>query len=107
MRLVLAYSLRNFICQIVSALTPYIANCFKMKNSQARGFWEFRKLFIDFMKLFCNLDRASPSGEDGVIEGYLTRKHEWEHNTKKASNRSWDKVKFKKFEIFLKSLILL
>lgn len=43
------------------------------------------------MKLF--LDRPSPSGEDGVIEGVLTRKHEWESTTKKASNRSWDKVK--------------
>lgn len=38
------------------------------------------------------LDRPSPAGEDGVIEGVLTRKHEWESTTKKASNRSWDKV---------------
>merc|ERR1719225_1007701 len=34
------------------------------------------------------------SGErDGdEIEGMLVRKHEWESTTKKASNRSWDKV---------------
>ncbi|XP_037917699.1 spectrin beta chain isoform X4 [Hermetia illucens] len=36
-------------------------------------------------------ERTSPGGEDGV-EGVLTRKHEWETTTKKASNRSWDKV---------------
>uniref|UniRef100_A0A336LM29 Spectrin beta chain n=1 Tax=Culicoides sonorensis TaxID=179676 RepID=A0A336LM29_CULSO len=37
--------------------------------------------------------RPSPGGmEDGVIEGTLTRKHEWESTTKKASNRSWDKL---------------
>lgn len=35
---------------------------------------------------------ASPSGEYGAVEGVLTRKHEWESTTKKASNRSWDKV---------------
>ena len=40
-----------------------------------------------------HLDRPSPAGEDGVIEGVLTRKHEWESTTKKASNRSWDKVR--------------
>lgn len=44
------------------------------------------------------LDRPSPSGEDGVIEGVLTRKHEWESTTKKASNRSWDKVRFCSFK---------
>lgn len=37
-------------------------------------------------------DRPSPSGEDGLLEGVLTRKHEWESTTKKASNRSWEKV---------------
>ncbi|XP_070506050.1 spectrin beta chain isoform X5 [Chironomus tepperi] len=36
--------------------------------------------------------RPSPAGEDGVIEGILVRKHEWESTTKKASNRSWDKI---------------
>ncbi|KAG4068736.1 hypothetical protein HA402_002427 [Bradysia odoriphaga] len=36
-------------------------------------------------------DRPS-SGGDADVEGTLTRKHEWEHTTKKASNRSWDKV---------------
>jgi len=29
---------------------------------------------------------------DGVLEGTLIRKHEWESTTKKASNRSWDKI---------------
>lgn len=38
-------------------------------------------------------DRPSPGGADeGAQEGVLTRKHEWESTTKKASNRSWDKV---------------
>lgn len=40
--------------------------------------------------IFHFLDR--PAGEDGVIEGNLIRKHEWESTTKKSSNRSWDKV---------------
>lgn len=40
-----------------------------------------------------NLDRPSPGqAEDGVLEGTLTRKHEWESTTKKATTRSWDKV---------------
>lgn len=34
----------------------------------------------------------SPGAESGAVEGILTRKHEWESTTKKASNRSWDKV---------------
>ncbi|XP_062554879.1 spectrin beta chain isoform X1 [Armigeres subalbatus] len=38
-------------------------------------------------------DRPSPGGADeGAQEGVLTRKHEWESTTKKASNRSWDKI---------------
>ena len=40
---------------------------------------------------FLFTDRAN-SSEEGVVEGILTRKHEWESTTKKASNRSWDKV---------------
>ncbi|KAI8116109.1 Spectrin beta chain [Lucilia cuprina] len=36
-------------------------------------------------------ERAGASGGE-AHEGYLTRKHEWESTTKKASNRSWDKV---------------
>merc|ERR1712012_596010 len=35
--------------------------------------------------------RETKSG-DGELEGMLVRKHEWESTTKKASNRSWDKV---------------
>ncbi|CAH2041293.1 unnamed protein product, partial [Iphiclides podalirius] len=35
---------------------------------------------------------ASPAGEDEGFEGTLMRKHEWESGTKRASNRSWDKV---------------
>ncbi|EDW36624.1 GL15987 [Drosophila persimilis] len=34
---------------------------------------------------------ATPAAGEGQ-EGYVTRKHEWESTTKKASNRSWDKV---------------
>lgn len=41
--------------------------------------------------ILSTIDRQS-GGEDGVVEGVLTRKHEWESTTKKASNRSWDKV---------------
>merc|ERR1719325_469084 len=29
---------------------------------------------------------------DGALEGMLVRKHEWESTTKKASNRSWEKL---------------
>merc|ERR1712176_782476 len=29
---------------------------------------------------------------DGELEGMLVRKHEWESTTKKASNRSWEKL---------------
>ncbi|KAH8380943.1 spectrin beta chain isoform X1 [Drosophila serrata] len=34
---------------------------------------------------------ATPAAGEGQ-EGYVTRKHEWDSTTKKASNRSWDKV---------------
>ncbi|XP_047735798.1 spectrin beta chain isoform X3 [Hyalella azteca] len=37
------------------------------------------------------VERMSP-GEEDILEGSLVRKHEWEATTKKASNRSWDKV---------------
>jgi len=44
-------------------------------------------------------DRRSETGsiksghrEGDELEGMLVRKHEWENTTKKASNRSWDKV---------------
>jgi len=33
---------------------------------------------------------AGPS--DALMEGMLSRKHEWESRVKKASNRSWEKV---------------
>jgi spectrin beta len=36
-------------------------------------------------------ERGSP-GDEEVFEGILTRKHEWENTTVKASVRSWDKV---------------
>merc|ERR1711972_598092 len=38
-----------------------------------------------------NYDRETKSG-DGELEGMLVRKHEWESTTKKASNRSWEKI---------------
>lgn len=34
----------------------------------------------------------SPGSDEEVLEGSLVRKHEWESTTKRASNRSWDKV---------------
>ncbi|XP_044730255.1 spectrin beta chain isoform X2 [Chrysoperla carnea] len=37
-------------------------------------------------------ERPSPTADDEDFEGNLVRKHEWESTTKKASNRSWDKV---------------
>ncbi|XP_063228722.1 spectrin beta chain isoform X7 [Bacillus rossius redtenbacheri] len=37
-------------------------------------------------------ERQSPGGEDDQFEGLLVRKHEWESTTKKATNRSWDKI---------------
>lgn len=45
------------------------------------------------------LDRPSSGGDDTGVEGILTRKHEWEHTTKKASNRSWDKVNIIRLEL--------
>lgn len=40
------------------------------------------------MSLFT--ERPSPDGESDILEGILTRKHEWESTTKKASNRYSD-----------------
>ncbi|XP_050732391.1 spectrin beta chain-like isoform X4 [Eriocheir sinensis] len=37
-------------------------------------------------------ERPSPTGDEDLVEGSLVRKHEWESTTKKASNRSWDKL---------------
>merc|ERR1719510_987365 len=41
-------------------------------------------------------DNVSPRStlhrEGDELEGMLVRKHEWENTTKKASNRSWDKI---------------
>ncbi|XP_023703245.1 spectrin beta chain isoform X6 [Cryptotermes secundus] len=37
-------------------------------------------------------ERPSPGAEEDQYEGNLVRKHEWESTTKKASNRSWDKL---------------
>lgn len=31
-------------------------------------------------------------GDSSGAEGVLVRKHDWESTTKKAANRSWDKV---------------
>jgi len=40
-----------------------------------------------------SIKRESTLQRDGdELEGMLVRKHEWENTTKKASNRSWDKV---------------
>merc|ERR1712071_511729 len=36
--------------------------------------------------------RSSTAGGEDSFEGTVTRKHEWESTTKKASIRSWDKV---------------
>lgn len=34
------------------------------------------------------------AGDSSGAEGVLVRKHDWESTTKKAQNRSWDKVSF-------------
>lgn len=39
---------------------------------------------------FQSTEQRSPG--DDEFEGTLIRKHEWESTTKKASNRSWDKL---------------
>lgn len=42
-----------------------------------------------------NLNRVWQIGAQGDAsgaEGILVRKHDWESTTKKAANRSWDKV---------------
>ena len=36
--------------------------------------------------------RSSAAAGEDAFEGLVHRKHEWESTTKKASNRSWDKV---------------
>lgn len=80
---------------------PYIAvECSKsakawlltQKNTKFYHLTSAHVLFDCETNAISCLDRPSPAGEDGVIEGVLTRKHEWESTTKKASNRSWDKV---------------
>nr|CAD7201813.1 unnamed protein product [Timema douglasi] len=38
------------------------------------------------------LEGQSPAGDEDQFEGSLIRKHEWESTTKKATNRSWDKI---------------
>ena len=43
-----------------------------------------------FILRFILTEQRSPTGDE--YEGTLVRKHEWESTTKKASNRSWDKV---------------
>lgn len=93
---------RLFCPNIFAAPTPYIvidnypieariALCFNTHKILILFLIWFIEKFSNFSHVCC-LDRPSPSGEDGVIEGVLTRKHEWESTTKKASNRSWDKV---------------
>uniref|UniRef100_A0A2S2PIK0 Spectrin beta chain n=1 Tax=Schizaphis graminum TaxID=13262 RepID=A0A2S2PIK0_SCHGA len=37
-------------------------------------------------------DQSATEADGEILEGILNRKHEWESTTKKASNRSWDKV---------------
>lgn len=36
--------------------------------------------------------QSSAAGGEDACDGMVYRKHEWESTTKKASNRSWDKV---------------
>lgn len=51
------------------------------------------KTFVKFIGTLFNLGAHGLAGESGAVEGVLVRKHDWESTTKKASNRSWDKVK--------------
>uniref|UniRef100_A0A1A9URJ1 Spectrin beta chain n=1 Tax=Glossina austeni TaxID=7395 RepID=A0A1A9URJ1_GLOAU len=50
-----------------------------------------RRDVVDVAAAEESAERSAVAGGEGH-EGYLTRKHEWESTTKKASNRSWDKV---------------
>jgi len=49
------------------------------------------ELFLKCTFLQTERHSSAAGGEDGY-EGTVNRKHEWESTTKKASNRSWDKV---------------
>jgi len=93
----------NYYYFFEDKLTPYIAIILKyqisfLKLNRRSNFFIARIssllcFYVNYRNFFLNsLDRPSPAGEDGVIEGTLVRKHEWESTTKKASNRSWDKV---------------
>jgi len=39
-----------------------------------------------------HIQHSAKESGDGELEGMLVRKHEWESTTKKASNRSWEKI---------------
>lgn len=43
-------------------------------------------------KLICTSSNTGAQGDASGAEGILVRKHDWESTTKKAANRSWDKV---------------
>lgn len=51
--------------------------------------------WLDLTNLWLQLTaerQSSAAGGEDACEGMVYRKHEWESTTKKASNRSWDKV---------------
>lgn len=45
---------------------------------------------INILKLYAR--SLGAQGDSSGAEGVLVRKHDWESTTKKAANRSWDKV---------------
>ena len=42
---------------------------------------------INYVSCIISERRSPAAGDEDQFEGPLTRKHEWESNTKKASNR--------------------
>ncbi|XP_029831192.1 spectrin beta chain isoform X3 [Ixodes scapularis] len=68
----------------------------KKKRSRSKspfGSWRRKKSPLDDSDEAAFSEKLSaPTDEDGQFEGLLLRKHEWESTTKKASNRSWEKV---------------
>lgn len=54
-------------------------------------YYYYLNLFTNNFWIEIERQASAAANEDG-FEGTVSRKHEWEHTTKKSSNRSWDKV---------------
>ncbi|KAL5008468.1 hypothetical protein ScPMuIL_014049 [Solemya velum] len=76
--------------------TPQKGEMEKKEKKRSRSKSPFGKIFsrkkAEEYRIPGEVQAATSSDEVLHEEGILTRKHEWEATTKKASNRSWDKV---------------